>query len=122
MYDLEGNFLEVLETPNVYALEKRLKITRGSLDSCLKGKTLTCNGRQFRTVRGTRTIQKIGDVSKITDTSMRTAAHKYYKGRYICTYTSATEAAEVNNTNPSDISKCLSGSRRTAGGYEWKKV
>lgn len=45
-------------------------------------------------------------------------------GKVIAEYCSATEAAQVNNMNPSAICNCCRGISKSAGGYQWayKKI
>lgn len=117
MYDLEGNLLEVFETETFIELEHKLKIPQGSLNSCISGKQLSVNNRQFRMYKG-RVINRIGDISTFSNIWIR-PIHKYYKGNYICSYYSADKASEVNNIPVQNINKCLKGKYNKAGGFEW---
>jgi hypothetical protein len=118
MYDLEGHLLEIFDFETAVELEKQLKIPQGSLNGCLSGKQLSTINRQFRVYSG-RIINRIGDISMLSNTWV-IPVHKYYKGKYICSYYSANKAAEVNNIPVQDINKCLKGKYNKAGGFEWK--
>lgn len=120
MYDLEGHLLEVFDIVTVIELEKQLDIPQGSLNNCINGSVLTTINKQFRLIKGKkRIINKIGDVSNCNLAHLK-PVHKYYKGKYICSYSSANEAAEKNKINVSGINRCCNLISHTAGGFEWK--
>jgi hypothetical protein len=124
MYDLEGHLLEVLEGKTYQEIvdlfpKKRGIINTGPLRSAIKGEVNTYGNYQFREVSNSRNfLERIGDVSSLTQ--QEKAVNKYYKGRYICTYKSITEASIKNKILIDNIAKCTKLSKRTAGGFEWK--
>lgn len=120
MYDLEGHLLEVFEVDTVRDLEKQLEVSQGSISNCLDGKAISNNKRQFRRFSDKSKVQnRIGDVTSITRVHLK-PVHKYYKGKYICTYESSKQASSKNNIDDSAINKCCNGINKTAGGFEWK--
>ena len=117
-YDLEGNFLESHEVSNIAELEEKLKAPRGSIGSCLRGRTLSTINRQFKEHKS-HILTRIGDVSDCKKMP-RTPVSKFYKGRYICTYETTTIASKKNNIDAESITKCCMGKYKTAGGFSWK--
>lgn len=123
MYDLEGHLLEVFEIEKVIELERQLNIPTGSINKCIKGIHIQSSGRQFRLLedKGKPRV-RIGDVHKLTLGQSIKAVHKYYKGKYICSYDSLTDASDKNNIKLVNISKVATGVNKTTGGFEWKYV
>lgn len=48
------------------------------------------------------------------------AVDAFKDGQFIRRFPSIKEAARVTGANRSGITKCLSGQRKTAGGYAWR--
>jgi len=120
MYDLQGFFLEEFECENVFQLEKELNHRSGGIHGCLNGKTLSSENRQFYKVTDyEEPLTKVGDVSKLGKGHSYRPVHKYYKGRYICTYYNGNQAAEINNIDESNINRCCKGKQLTSGGFQW---
>lgn len=120
MYDLEGHLLEVFNTDSVRDLERLMGFNQGAISNCTDGKCLSSNNRQFKKFSNNSKIQnKIGDVSEITRTHLKSVS-KYYSGNYICTYESSKLASKKNNIDDSSINKCCNGIYKSAGGFEWK--
>lgn len=123
MYDLEGHLLEVFDVKNASELATKLKIPISSLHKVLKGTNISTNGRQFKNVLLEKEIRKnIGDVTYFSKygNGGNVPVIKYYKGKVITVYKSISEASEKNSIQIDVISKCLTGTRKTAGGFEWK--
>jgi hypothetical protein len=120
MYDLQGYLLEVFEVKTYKQLEDDLKIPQGSLSSCISGRQLATINRQFREYKDKcRPINRIGDISNLSK-HWNKPVHKFYKGKYICSYDCANEAAEINNIDIASINRCINNKMKTAGGFEWK--
>ena len=119
MYDLEGHFLEVFDVDTFVELEKQLNIPQGSLNACVNGKQTSVNGKQFRK-RFSKILTKIGDVRGVKVGQSYNPVHKYYKGRFICSYQNIRIAAIDNDLDETGISRCCSGKSATCGGYEWR--
>ena len=121
MYDLEGHFLELFNVETISELEKQLQTPQGGINSCLNSKQLSVNGRQFRRLTDVNPpLTKIGNVSTIKIGHSYKPVHKYYKGKYICTYENGKKAAFINDLDESGISRCCNGLQTTSGRYEWK--
>lgn len=120
MYDLEGHLLEVFDVATIVELEKKLDIPQGSLNNCLNGSVLSTINKQFRELKGKkRLINRIGDISYCNSSHLK-PIHKYYNGKYICSYDSANEASEKNKVAASGINRCCNKIAVTAGDFEWK--
>lgn len=121
MYDLEGHLLEVFEVKTIIELEQQLDIPQGCINKCIKGIHVQSNGKQFRLLENKSSARvRIGDVHKLTIGQSIKAVHKYYKGKYICSYDSLTDASDKNNIKVANISKACSGTYITSGGFEWE--
>jgi hypothetical protein len=121
MYDLEGHLLEVFEKDTVRDLEIQLNTPKGGINNCIIGHSIKAINMQFRRYsEKAKVCNRIGDVTNIPKKSFLLPVSKYYNGSFICTYESATVAAEKNNLDTSNISRCLKDSKGTAGGFEWK--
>jgi hypothetical protein len=122
MYDLEGHLLEVFEVNTIVELEKQLKIPQGNLNKVLKGGHNATNARQFREIMGNGPARKL--IGNAVNASKKGQKYipviKYYKGNLITVYKSLEEASKKNIVGIEDISKCINGKRKTAGGFEWK--
>jgi hypothetical protein len=122
MYDLEGHLLEVFVINTVVELEKKLLLNPSSVSNCIDGKAISNNGRQFKQFNEKSKVHnRIGDVTNITRTHLK-PVHKYYQGKYICTYESSKEAAIKNKLDDSAINKCCNGKYKSTGGFEWEYV
>ena len=120
MYDFEGNFLDIFEVKSFKELETSLDIPSGSLRACIVGKQLSTINRQFRLVSDKgRLINRIGDISSLTS-DFNKPVFKFYKGRYINTYSSVRNASEINGIDEAAINRCCKGKGNSAGGFEWK--
>jgi len=124
MYDLEGHLLEVLEGKTYQEIIDLLPAKSGikssaSIQQAIRGEKNFCGSYQFREVFTQKPLQKIGSCINLKKT-LEKQVHKYYKGVYICTYTSMQEAADRNNMVQSNLAKCAREERGTAGGFEWK--
>lgn len=120
MYDLEGHLLEVFEVETYRELETTLNIPQGSLNSCLKQQQLATTNRQFVEIAPRRRVlNKIGDISSLTTDHLK-PVHKFYKNKYICSYSSIKEASRKNNIHASGILRACSPIIKTSGGFCWK--
>lgn len=121
MYDLQGFFLEEFEVENVYQLEQQLNHRQGGIQGVLNGKSLSSENRQFYMVTEyEEPLTKVGDVSRNGKGHSYRPVHKYYKGRYICTYYNGNQAALLNNIDESGISRCCNGKSNSSGGFTWE--
>jgi hypothetical protein len=123
MYDLEGHFLEVLEGNTYQEIIDLLPVKSGiknaaSIQQVVSGERNFAGSYQFRKVISQNPLIKIGSCIDLRKSSEK-KVHKYYKGNYICTYTSIQEAADINNIQHTNIVKCAKEERGTAGGFQW---
>lgn len=120
MYDTEGYLLDVFERKTYTELEKKLGLASPTIGSCIDGTRLHSNNLQFRKVTDAcQPALRIGDISKVPNVKSYDVI-KYYKGKYIKTYDSPTEASRLNKLSLSSIVECCNGNRKTAGGFQWR--
>ncbi len=120
MYDLEGYLLEVFDVETFAELERQLDVYKSAISRCVAGEIISTNNRQFRKFsQKCRIPNKIGDVSQM-GLAFAKPIHKYYKGKYICSYDSSKLAAKKNGVFDTNINKCCQGIQQSAGGFEWK--
>jgi hypothetical protein len=121
MYDLEGHLLEVFENiDNISQFEKDMGYKDMQIYHCINNEQLHANNRQFKKyTNGAIVHKKIGNISNINGHGSKTV-HKFYKGKYVCSYKSLMEASSINNINLSAISNCCTKKSKTAGGFEWE--
>ena len=115
-YDLNGNYIktfksrrEVIESVNV-----GFRHLSDYLAGCSKGKSVGGYMWSYEKKDKLPKYDKKKNVKKI---------YQYSKdGKYIKSYNSLKEAAELNNLNSSSISHCAQGNNKfpTYGGYIWK--
>ena len=121
MYDLEGHFLELFEVEHIFELEQKLKTPKGGIVNCLLGNSLSTKYYQFKRVTNPeKFLTRIGDVSFVKIGQSYKPVHKFYKGKFVCTYDNMVIAAKINNINDRSISQCCLGKQKTAGGFQWK--
>lgn len=121
-YDLEGNFLEILEGENYNQIAKAAKVDTSSLMNNLEGTVLSCSNFQFRNFSARNTpFQKLPEVwDNYNQSKKGKIIGKYYKNRLVCTYLSLQDAVKKNKIHGASISRCLSNISKSAGGFEWK--
>lgn len=121
MYDLQGFFLEEFEVENISELEFQLGHRNGGIYGVINGKSLSSENRQFLKVSDyEQPLTKIGDVSRTGTGHSYRPVHKYYKGKYICTYYNGNQAALLNNIDKGSISRCCNGKANSSGGFTWE--
>lgn len=121
MYDLEGHLLKVFEVETIFELEVQLNIPRGGISACLSRKSLSTKNFQFIEIINTNKVfTKIGDISSNVVGQSYKPVHKFYDGKYICTYDNILIASELNKLDSSGISKCCLGKYNSCGGFTWK--
>ena len=122
MYDLEGNLLEVIESKSIAQIERDLNIPKSALYSCVKGWHLSTIDRQFREVpNGKRALNRIGNIANVTTCYLRPVM-KLYNNRYICSYSSISEAVAITGIDGANITRCCNNKRDLAGGFGWKFI
>jgi hypothetical protein len=122
MYDLEGNFLETLEGKGFSDIARQVKIkSPACISKCVKGEIIQSHFRQFRIVKNDNVIEKLPSAYGHNQGSKRNVIHKFYKGKYICTYNDMYEAEYKTGIKQNNISVALSNNK-TAGGFNWYKA
>lgn len=120
-YDLEGNFLEVLEADNYHQLSIELGVDGNTLKRAVNGFLLTCGNFQFKPINPNLKLPlRIGSVWDLVGAYKRNIIGKYYKGKLICTYDSVVSAAEKNRVEESGISRNLKGEFSNVNGFTFK--
>lgn len=129
-YDLEGNFLEILEEKNLTEISRNEKVNPISLKRAISGTVLSVNNFQYRLVDSNiKVLTKIAPVYTlikgpyILNKSLMVA--KYYKGKLITTYKSLSELCKKNNIpDMTTISKNLRNGKEhnTRTGFTFKKI
>lgn len=122
IYDLEGFYLETINDTNAKQLSVLFNIDYTGVVNHLKGNLLSAGSKyQFKKTFKGRVLKQVGDISSVM-VNKSIKIHKYYKGRYITTYNSVTEAAEKNDLDISGVSRVVNGLSNTVGGYTFTKV
>jgi hypothetical protein len=122
MYDLQGNFLELFENlESVRELENELNYANNTIHNVIKGISHQSKGRQFLKFTDlSKYPLSTGDVRGLNSGLTYEPIGKYYKGRFICSYSSLREASESNNINSVNINQCCSGKIKTTHGFVFK--
>lgn len=115
VYDLEGNYLETILQTNSKDLFELFNIDYSGVMNLLSAGSKY----QFKKLFKGKALKQVGDISNVLNTQIN-KVHKYYNGRYICTYNNMTQAAEKNNLEISGISRAISGEFSKVGVYEFK--
>ena len=121
VYDLEGHLLEVIQGESIRDISNELKLG-SEIYQCLKGQTNFSGNRQYREVFNDKPILKVGNVLHCGVGTTYNPIHKFYKGKYICTYDNITEASNKTKILHGAIRNCLSGKTKSAGGFNWIKA
>lgn len=121
-YDLNGNFIQTIGS--ISEAEKLGYASDGNIVNCLKGRTPSAGGYQWR-YHGEEAPGPL--VYKVADnhnwSSSKKMIDQFTKdNQYITTFNSAHDAARSleGNKNSGHISECCLGKRKTAYGYIWK--
>ena len=123
MYDLEGNLLEVLEGNGFSDIARQIKIKSPScISKCVKGEIIQSHFKQFRIVSNDNVIEKLPSAYGYSQGNKRNIIHKFYKGKYICTYKNMYDAEYKTGIKQSYISDVLSNKRKSTGGFNWYKA
>lgn len=126
-YDLEGNFLEILKDDNLNKIAVSEGIEYRSFQRAIENVTLSAGGFQWKKVdKNTNTPLKIGFVYHIS--SEKTIGKnsykigKYFKGRFITSYSNLTEMALKNKIDDfTDFSRRFKqGKSKAWKGFEFK--
>lgn len=110
-YALNGDFIK--EFPSVSEAGRVLNISTSSITRCCNGqkKYSQCGGYQWRYVDNNKPVEDIS-----------VTIVQYSKdGVRLNTFGSVGEAAKETNVWWSNISHCIAGRAKTAGGYIWRK-
>jgi hypothetical protein len=128
-YDLEGNFLEILEGEKFNHIAVTEGVDHTVLKRAVNNLVMSCNGFQYRPVDvNVHTPVKIAAVWHLAKTS-KYRKHigiigKYYKNKLISTYESLSDLSERNNIfDFTNISRQLvRGKAVSKNGFTFKKI
>jgi len=91
------------------------------ISKCVKGQITQTHFRQFRIVNNNNVIEKLPSAYGYSQGNKRNVIHKFYKGKYICTYENMYDAECKTGIKQSYICDALSNKRKSAGGFNWYK-
>jgi hypothetical protein len=123
VYDLEGNLLEAIHDITIRELAEMFELDYTGVVNHLNGHLLSA-GRKYqfkRMFKGT-VPNRIGNVVAAVLYSGGTKVHKFYKGRYIASYESLSEASLKCNLDVAGISKCINGIAKSVQGFTFRVV
>jgi hypothetical protein len=120
-FDRKGTFIREYESPG-HACRK-LEINLGTLYTCLRGKTKTCGGYQWRYADDPAFKNGITDLEEVKPKRFRNAkiiVQCDLEGNIIKEYHSIGEASRQLGINRRHITLCANGKEKTAAGFTWK--
>jgi len=83
MYDIEGNFLEIIEGNTFTEIEKSLELPKSSLNGCINGLVISSNFKQFRKITSVDNyILKLPSAAYMTRGLSNKPVLKYYKNNF----------------------------------------
>lgn len=114
-YDLDGKFIK--EWESAVDAGKGLKISYSDINRACKKENLIAYGFQWRYKNGKI---KIGKYVKPDSSSNKAIIQLTKENEIIREYKSLTEAFNETGIKRTNISNCLTGLSKSAGGYKWK--
>jgi hypothetical protein len=116
-YTLEGKFIE--QWNSISEAGKKLNLNESSIGKCCRKEPSTHQIGGF-IWRYSNDVIGQSDISSINYKSKKIIEQYTLEGKYLNTYESISYAANAINSVSTNISKCCSGKRKSAGGYIWK--
>jgi len=120
-FNKEGKFIK--EYDFVKEASREIGVSSSSLRDCLRGRSRTCAGFQWRYKNETDFGGRVPDIEPVTyDPSpvIRAVVQFDLKGNFIREYSSISEAARNLNIKASQITNCTSGHIKTSRGFQWR--
>lgn len=119
-FDLDGNFIK--EYPFIGRAARAVGLI-GSLNNCLKGKTATAGGYQWRYKDDPlfkNGIVKLPPVVHRDRHIPKPVVQFSIEGKFLQEYPSLFEAMKISGVSIGAIVRCLEGKIPLAGGYQWR--
>lgn len=116
-YDLDGNFIK--EWESAVDAGKTLGISHSNITRCCKKNNITTKGFLWKYKDG-EIKNKIEKYIKPENHSKKAIIQLTKEGNKIKEYKSLSEAKKILGISVTNISNCLSGVSKTAGGFKWK--
>lgn len=117
-YDTDGNLIKVWDSAR--AIHRELGILPSSVSSCCHGILGTAGGFIFR-FEWCQPPEPIEN-PYTCNRRYKKVAQTDREGNLIAVHGSLREASRVSGVNYANISKCVRGVLKTAGGFVWKEV
>ena len=121
-YDLDGNFIQIFDSPFVAAKDVGVKNARSINDVC-RFKQKTFKNYMWRYILNSDNFPKKIQPLEIKKSSLTRKIGKYdLNDNLLQTYGSISEAAKLNNNIPSNISSVLIKRQKTTKGFIYKYI
>lgn len=115
-YDKEGNFIQ--EFNSVTDAVKALKVSRGNIDSCLRGKTSYANGFVWKYKDGEIPLHI--EIPKYHNTEAKAILQCDLDGNVIKEYPSLYSIRKATGISLTALKNCLKGVTSSSHGYYWR--
>ena len=115
-YSLEGEFIKIWDS--ISDAGRELEIDISSIAKCCKGFYRNAGGFIWKYFEDELTKEEL--ILRNTTAKERCVAQYSLSGELICIFSSIKEASLKTNVYRNNISRCCSGTRKTAGGFIWK--
>jgi hypothetical protein len=122
-FELSGKYMR--EYSSGAEAAKTTGISSGNISSCLRKKTKTAGGFQWRYKNdqafknGIKNIEPLEDIIK----ALRKPVLQFnFKGKFIRRFSNIVEASHILNIPVSNIGRCVNGKSRLAGDYQWRSA
>jgi hypothetical protein len=122
-FELSGKYIR--EYPSAADAAKTAGVSSGNIYSCLRRKTKTAGGYQWRYKnepafkKGIKNIESLEDIIKVI---RKPVLQFNLKGKFIRQFSNIVEASHILNIPVNNIGRCVNGKSRFAGGYQWRSA
>lgn len=116
-YDIEGRFIQTWECAMDVEKAWNIKYLHSRISACCNNKAKSAHGYQWKYYSGDNC-----NIEAIKYDGKKAVEQYSLSGEYIKTYESVFMAAQKNDIQGTNISKCCKGESKLIGGYQWKYV
>ncbi|UCH92246.1 MAG: hypothetical protein JSV88_18375 [Candidatus Aminicenantes bacterium] len=120
-FDLDGNFIK--EYPSLWHATRAVGLKSSGLNSCLKGKTWSAGGYQWRYKSDPLFKDGIVKLPSIIHRKLfkpKPVLQFNKQGKFLRKFPSIYEAMRISGVSNGAIVRCIQGKRPLAGGYQWR--